>query len=137
MMIRSRTPSCSAGGMAGLPLVVTAGPGVGWGPVGDCAVTGGTTLMVGAAFPVSARPDGCRRGRDGLPGSAGGVRHDLGDVRGEAVGAVDQTGDPDQDEASRDRLVEAEVGGVLDRSGAHGGKGVRRVRGLVAGADLQ
>jgi hypothetical protein len=39
-------PSCSAGGIAGSTLVaVTAGPGVGW------FVTGGTTPIVGVAFP--------------------------------------------------------------------------------------
>src|SRR3712207_5100821 len=47
MMIRSRTPSCSAGGIAGATCsAVTAGPGVGW-----SVVTGGTTRIVGAAFP--------------------------------------------------------------------------------------
>jgi hypothetical protein len=47
MMIRSRTPSCSAGGIAGFVIsaVVTAGPGLGWE-----LVTGGTTRIVGAAF---------------------------------------------------------------------------------------
>src|SRR3954469_3776853 len=54
MMIRSRMPSCSAGGMAGWAgSVKTAGPGVGW------FVTGGTTDRVGPTFPehpVAAGP---------------------------------------------------------------------------------
>ena len=50
MMIRSRTPSCSAGGITGLwiSVVVTAGPGVGWWSF----VTGGTTVSVGRSFPA-------------------------------------------------------------------------------------
>src|SRR3954469_23186543 len=94
MMIRSRTPSCSAGGITGSAIspVVTAGPGGGWG-----VVTGGTTRIVGAAFPV-APPGGSRRAcesREGRgPLSARRVHLHLGDVGGEAVVAGHEAGDP-------------------------------------------
>src|SRR3712207_28545 len=78
MMIRSRTPSCSAGGMAGCAgSVETAGPGVGW-----SFVTGGTTVSVGRAFPAVL----LARGGHG----------DLGEVGAEPVVGSDQTGHPDQ-----------------------------------------
>src|SRR3954469_23739324 len=106
MMIRSRTPSCSAGGIAGCAIssVVTAGPGVGK------SLTGGTTRIVGAAFPARRWGDG----RGG--GSAGRVDRDLGQVRGESVRGVHQAGDPDQDVAGGDRLVEGQVAGGLERA---------------------
>src|SRR5688500_18141972 len=97
MMIRSRMPSCSAGGIAGFPPVVTAGPGVRW------FVTGDTTRIVGAAFPdlpsvapSRASPRACEGWGRGGPLSAGGLDLHLGDVGGETVAARHQTGDPDQ-----------------------------------------
>src|SRR3954451_20338870 len=100
MMMRSRTPSCSAGGIAGsvISAVVTAGSGVGWE-----LVTGGTTRMVGAAFP---RP---RRRPLAL-----GVDGDLGDVGLETVVALHQAGHPDQHEPRLHRLVERHVGGGVE-----------------------
>src|SRR3954452_13818955 len=102
MMIRSRMPSCSAGGIAGFVIssVVTAGPGAGWE-----LVTGGTTRIVGAPFPARPPP---RRGW-----SAGGVDGDLGDVGGEPVVAGHQAGDPDEHESGRDRLGEGQVGALV------------------------
>src|SRR3954469_20716708 len=64
MMIRSRTPSCSAGGIAGSTIssVVTAGPGLGK------SLTRGTTRIVGAPFPwprPAARPEPASGEEDG------------------------------------------------------------------------
>src|SRR3954469_12349783 len=70
MMIRSRTPSRSAGGMPGLAgSTSTAGPGVGWTSVddGDSLFTGGTTPMVGAPFPGRRAPGA----RGAAPDAAG------------------------------------------------------------------
>src|SRR5215218_4483108 len=106
MMIRSRTPSVSAGGITGSTISsrVTAGPGLGK------SLTGGTTKIVGAAFPRrrEAAPHGWG------PPLAGRLDRDLGEVRGEAVAAVDQAGDPDQHVPGGHRLVEGEVGGGLE-----------------------
>src|SRR3954470_13441595 len=75
MMIRSRTPSCSAGGIAGSACsAVTAEPGVGW-----SVVTGGTTRIVGVAFPVrtpSGVPAGPSRARPVLGVEDGGLLQD-------------------------------------------------------------
>src|SRR3954452_16415662 len=116
MMIRSRTPSCSAGGITGsrISLVVTAGPGG-----GRELVTGGTTRIVGAAFPRGPSP----AGRSLLRG----VHPDLGDVGREPVGAGDEAGDPDQHEAGRHGLVEGQVRVVLDRAVGHLREAVQRV----------
>src|SRR3954452_11990027 len=99
MMIRSRTPSCSAGGMPGRAgSVSTAGPGVGWE-----FVTGGTTPMVGGTFPRA--------------GSARGVDDDLGQVALEAALAGRQLGDPDQHDPAAGRLVEGQIGRAVHRAG--------------------
>src|SRR5689334_203381 len=133
MMIRSRTPSCSAGGMTGSAIspVVTAGPGVGWE-----LVTGGTTRIVGAAFPRSPAPRRAAVDRRPSAGRARRVDGDLGDVGGERVVAGHQAGDPDEHEAGRDRLVEGEVGGVGQRAGGGLLEAVEGVRRLLRGADL-
>src|SRR3954453_16563130 len=123
MMIRSRTPSCSAGGMAGWAgSVDTAGPGVGWE-----FVTGGTTRMVRAGIPAGSRARG---------GSAGGVDGDLGEVGAVPAVAADQAGHPDQQEPGVDRLGEREVGGVLQGAGGGDGEAVEVAAGGTAGADL-
>src|SRR5689334_21710573 len=116
MMIRSRTPSCSAGGIVGFVIsaVVTAGPGGGWE-----LVTGVTTRIVGAAFrrprPV-ARREPASGERDGVLLLARGVDRDLGQVGLEPVLALHQTGDPDQHEPGLDRLAEGHVGGGVERA---------------------
>src|SRR3954462_9335041 len=102
MMIRSRTPSCSAGGIAGFVIspVVTAGPGVGK------SFTRGTTRIVGGAFPVApsrGSPRAGERGGGRDPLSAACLDRDLGDVRGEAVVALHQPGDPHQHVPGVDR----------------------------------
>ena len=68
------------------------GRGVGWE-----LVTGGTTRIVGAAFPMApsgGSPRAC--GSDGSSGSARGVDGDLGEVGREAVLDGHQAGDPHQ-----------------------------------------
>src|SRR5215211_6861426 len=105
MMIRSRTSGVSAGGIAGCAAtsaVVTAGPGVGW-PVGEFVVTGGTTRMVGAPFPA-------------VPADALGRRlqRHLGEIGLEAAIALHQTGDPDEHVPGGRRLVEGELGALLE-----------------------
>src|SRR5437764_3567666 len=96
MMIRSRTPSCSAGGMAGCAgSVDTAGPGVGW----EEFVTRGTTRMVGGPFPVGPLRRGSR--------SVGRLHGHLGEVGGEAAVRGHQAGDPDQHVAGAHGLAEA------------------------------
>src|SRR5215212_11141743 len=105
MMIRSRTSGVSAGGTAGCAAVsgvVTAGPGVRCAGVGEF-VTGGTTRIVGGSFPV-VPPDALARGLQGH----------LGDVALEAAVALDQTGHPHEHVAGLGRLVEGQVGALLD-----------------------
>src|SRR5829696_6607176 len=123
MMIRSRMPSCSAGGIAGFPLVVTAGPGVGWE-----LVTGGTTRIVGAAFHG-------RRGATPL-GSGGGADDDLGEVGLSAVLDGHQTGDPDEHVPGGGRLLEGQLGGALQLPGGGDGEAVQRTVGSAPGPDL-
>src|SRR4051794_41036736 len=128
MMIRSRTPSCSAGGMAGCSRSTpTAGPGVGWE-----SFTGGTTPIVGAAFPAPQHrsPVGER------VGSARGVDGDLGEVGLGAVLHRHQAGDPHQHVARGHRLLELEVGAALDRALGSDGEAVDGAVRRVAGADL-
>src|SRR3712207_4409182 len=109
MMTRSRTPSCSAGGITGsVCSSVTAGPGVGW-----SVVTRGTTRILGAAFPARP-PAGSRRGSRVAAGSRGplsaGPREaDLGDLGGEPAVGGHQPGDPQQHVPGGHRLVEGQV----------------------------
>src|SRR3954449_7392027 len=118
MMIRSRTPSCSAGGMPGRAgSVSTAGPGVGWE-----FVTGGTTPMVRAAFP---------RAR-----SARGVDDDLGQVALEAALAGHQPGDPHQEEPALGGLVEGQVGRAVHGAGGPDRVAVQVAVRVLTGADL-
>src|SRR3954462_10744827 len=106
MMIRSRTPFCSAGGITGGPSVETAGPGVGWElPEVGAGVTGGTTRIVGVPFPECRVP--YRRG------SARVVDGHLGQVRSEAAVAGYQRGDPDQHVARGHGLGEQHLRGAV------------------------
>src|SRR4051812_955196 len=135
MMIRSRTPSCSAGGIVGSVIspVVTAGPG------GGKSFTGGTTRIVRRAFPAApskGSPRARERGGGRGPFSAGRRHGDLGDVRGEAVLALDEPGDPHQHVPGVDRLVEGEVRSVLDRAVGGHVEAVQVPLGIVPGADL-
>src|SRR3954447_16469375 len=119
MMIRSRMPSCSAGGIAGLPSVVTAGPGAGW-----AAFTGGTTRIVRSAF------------RGSSPRSARGADVDLGEIGRATVAPGDQPGEPDQQVAGGDRLVEPEFGALLQGAGGGDREALQRAVGVVPGTDL-
>src|SRR4051812_8668713 len=105
MMIRSRTPSCSAGGIVGSVIspVVTAGPGVG------NSFTGSTTRIVGRAFPAAparGSPRACERcgGRGAF--SAGRLNRHLGDVPPETLPLVHQARGPHQHVPGPDPLPE-------------------------------
>src|SRR5687768_7777380 len=139
MMIRSRMPSCSPGGIASFPRVVTAGPGVGWSPLSDGGVTGGvtggTTPMVGATFPAPSHPSRPPPAT-GAGGSGGGADDDLGEVGLGAVLDRDQTGDPHQDVAGGGRLLEGQLRGVLQLTRGGDGEALQRPVGRGAGPDL-
>src|SRR5215210_934766 len=127
MMIRSRTSGVSAGGTTGCSAVsgvVTAGPGVRCAGVGEF-VTGGTTRIVGAPFPV-VPPDAL----------AGRLQRDLGQVGLEAAVALDQTGDPHQHVAGRRRLLEGEVGALLELALGQQRPVLERTLGTAGGVDL-
>src|SRR3954454_1957613 len=123
MMIRSRIPSCSAGGMAGWAgSVETAGPGAGW-----WFVTGGTTDRVGRAFPAvlaTTRPSAGRR--DG----------DLGQVGHEPTVGTDQPGEPDQHVARGHRSGEGQLVGTGQGRGGGDGEGVQIAVRRTPGPDL-
>src|SRR4051794_14867742 len=125
MMIRSRTPSCSAGGIAGgAGAVDTAGPGAGWE-----FVTGGTTANGRGGIPRAAAAS-----RPAV--LAGAVDDDLGQVAAEALVAGHQPGDPDQHEPAGRRLVEGQVGGAVHRAAGGDGVAVERTVRVATGADL-
>src|SRR3954469_20427138 len=124
MMIRSRTPSCSAGGIAGFVIspVVTAGPGVG------NSFTGSTTRIVGRAFPAAparGSPRASERGGGRGSFSAGRLNPHPAGVRREALPVVHQAGDPHQHVPGRDRLLEGERRPVIDRAGGGYGEAVQ------------